>query len=346
MPISTPARLLASVASLAIVAATGPALAQNSVGTAAAVNPRSTGNAGSGVRTLELGSSIIHRERIETSSAGSVQVLFVDKTTLNIGPNSNLVIDEFVYDPNAKAGSMALTLTKGAARFVGGNASHTGGAEVKTPVATIGIRGGVAAIIHRDGETQAILQFGTLTVVGPGGETIVIRRPGFMVTVGRGGMSGPVRVSQAQIDAVIAQTRSQTGQTGGRRGPVADTTGLDRGSSHPCGVPVQGQTTMDLAAATCRSVNTALQGEADTIAQQASQQNQGNVVIPVTPPPYSYGGGGGGFPGGYGGGGGFPSFPNLPTFPNIPSFPGFPGGGGGGGGGGPIGGGGGGPIGY
>lgn len=337
MPISTPARLLArllaSVASLAIVAATGPALAQNSVGTAAAVNPRSTGNAGSGVRTLELGASIIHRERIETSSAGSVQVLFVDKTTLNIGPNSNLVIDEFVYDPNAKAGSMALTLTKGAARFVGGNASHTGGAEVKTPVATIGIRGGVAAVIHRDGETTAILQFGTLTVVGPGGETIVVRRPGFMVTVGRGGMTGPVRVSQAQIDAVIAQTRSQTGQNGGRPGPIPDITGLDRGSSHPCGVPVQGQTTMDLAAATCRSVNTQLQGEADTIAQQASQQNQSNVVIPITPPPYGYGSGGG-FPGGYGGGGGFPGFPNLPTFPG---FPGFPGGGGGGGGGGPIG---------
>lgn len=335
MPISTPARLLArllaSVASLAIVAATGPALAQNSVGTAAAVNPRSTGNAGSGVRTLELGASIIHRERIETSSAGSVQVLFVDKTTLNIGPNSNLVIDEFVYDPNAKAGSMALTLTKGAARFVGGNASHTGGAEVKTPVATIGIRGGVAAIIHRDGETTAILQFGTLTVVGPGGETIVVRRPGFMVTVGRGGMTGPVRVSQAQIDAVIAQTRSQTGQNGGRPGPIPDITGLDRGSSHPCGVPVQGQTTMDLAAATCRSVNTQLQGEADTIAQQASQQNQSNVVIPITPPPYGYGGGGG-FPGGYGGGGGFPGFPNLPTFPGFPGFPG-----GGGGGGGPIG---------
>ncbi len=335
MPISTPARLLArllaSVASLAIVAATGPALAQNSVGTTAAVNPRSTGNAGSGVRTLELGASIIHRERIETSSAGSVQVLFVDKTTLNIGPNSNLVIDEFVYDPNAKAGSMALTLTKGAARFVGGNASHTGGAEVKTPVATIGIRGGVAAIIHRDGETTAILQFGTLTVVGPGGETIVVRRPGFMVTVGRGGMTGPVRVSQAQIDAVIAQTRSQTGQNGGRPGPIPDITGLDRGSSHPCGVPVQGQTTMDLAAATCRSVNTQLQGEADTIAQQASQQNQSNVVIPITPPPYGYGGGGG-FPGGYGGGGGFPGFPNLPTFPGFPGFPG-----GGGGGGGPIG---------
>lgn len=319
MPISTPARLLASVASLALIAATGPALAQQAVGTAAAVNPRSTG----GTRTLELGASIIHRERIETSASGSVQVLFVDKTTLNIGPGSNLLIDEFVYDPNAKTGSMAVSLTKGAVRFVGGNASHTGGAEVKTPVATIGIRGGVAAIIHRDGETQAILQFGTLTVTGPSGETVVVRRPGFMVVVGRQGMVGPTRVSQGQLDTIIAQTRSRTGQNGGRPEPTPDLTGLDKAASHPCAAPVQGQTTMDLAAAACSYVNTRLQGEADTIAQQAAQQNQTNVVIPVTPPPYGYGSQGPGYP------------PNFPGFPG--GFPGFPGHPGGGGGGGPVG---------
>ncbi|MFG1347089.1 FecR family protein [Xanthobacter autotrophicus DSM 431] len=329
MPISTTARLLASVASLAILAASGPALAQQgpAVGTAAAVNPRSTGSAGGGARVLELGASIIHRERIETSASGSVQVMFVDKTTLNIGPGSSLVIDEFVYDPNAKTGSMAVSLTKGAVRFVGGNASHTGGAEVKTPVATIGIRGGVAAVIHRDGETQAILQFGTLTIVGPGGETVVVRRPGFMVTVGRAGIAGPLRVSQAQIDAIIAQTRSRTGQNGGRPDHTPDVTGLDKAASHPCALPVQGQTTMDLSSVTCRYVNTELQGEADTIAQQAAQQNQQNVLIPVTPPPYGYGGGG---PGGYGG---FPGFPNLPGLPGgpgsyggggLPHFPGFP----------------------
>ena len=349
MQIRTPARrvafLLASVAAVALIAATAPAGAQQQVGTAAAVNPRSVG----GARVLELGSSIIHRERIETSASGSVQVMFVDKTTLNIGPNSNLLIDEFVYDPNAKKGSMAISLTKGAVRFVGGNASHTDGAEVKTPVATIGIRGGVAAITHRDGETQAILQFGILTIVGPSGETVVVRRPGFMVTVGRGGIAGPTRVPQGVIDAIIAQTRSRTGQNGGRPDPTPDVTGLDRGAAHPCSVPAQGQTTMDLAAAACRYVNTRMEGEANEIAQQAVQQNQGNVVLPI-PQPYGYGSGGipnfpnfpglpgfPGSPGGYGGGGG--GFPNLPGLPGFPGFPGFPGGGipGGGTGGGPIG---------
>ena len=195
MPISTPARLLASVASLALVAAADAAanapLAQQTVGTAAAVNPRSTGVGASGTRVLELGAPIVHRERVQTSDSGSVQVVFLDKTTLNIGPRSDLLIDEFVYDPAAGAGSIALSLAKGTLRFVGGNASHTGGAVVKTPVATIGIRGGVAAFRVGDGRTRAILQFGTLTVTGPGGQTVGIAPAGLHGGRGAGWHFGP-----------------------------------------------------------------------------------------------------------------------------------------------------------
>lgn len=288
MPISTPARLLASVASLALVASTAPlpVLAQT-VGTAAAVNPRST----SGARTLELGSNIVYKERVTTSGSGSVQVLFVDKTTLNIGPNSNLLIDEFVYDPGTRSGSMAVSLSKGAVRIVGGNATHTGGATVKTPVATIGIRGGVAGIVHENGQTRAVLQFGTLTVTTLAGETIVVRRPGFMVVVGPQGVSGPTRISQAEIDALITQTRSQGRQTGGRPGYTPDITALDKNASSPCSVPVQGQTTSNLAAAACSYVNTQAEQAADDIASQASQQGQADVFIPLIqqqPCPYCY----------------------------------------------------------
>lgn len=295
MPISTPARLLASVASLALVAATSAAEAQQTVGTAAAVNPRSTSAGSSGTRVLQLGAPIVHRERVQTSESGSVQVVFVDKTTLNIGPRSNLLIDEFVYDPAAGTGSMALSLAKGTLRFVGGNASHTGGAVVKTPVATIGIRGGVAAFEVGEGRTRAILQFGRLVVNGPQGESVELRRPGFMVEVGPQGISAPMRVPQAEMDALIAQTRSRPGQSGGHRQPAADVK-VEAAAGHPCSAPAQGQTTFDLASATCRSANTQLQGEMDTVAQQASQQGQAHVLMPIhnvppPPPPYGYGGG-------------------------------------------------------
>lgn len=279
MLVSTPTRrlapLLASVGSLALLAAItpAPALGQQ-VGTAAAVNPRSTGSGNSGPRTLEIGSPIVHRERIQTNDTGSLQVIFADKTTLNVGPGSSLLIDEFVYNPGTKAGAMAISLSKGAMRFVGGNASHAGEAEVKTPVATIGIRGGITTIVHRGGETKAVLQFGTLTVQGPRGESVVLRRPGFAVTVDASGISEPYRVQQAEMDRLFAELRSRRGQTGGYRDRLPPIAAPDRAASHPCSIPVQGQTVSDLAARACRYVNTETVEQADSIAQLAQQQRQ------------------------------------------------------------------------
>jgi hypothetical protein len=121
----------------------------DTVGTAAAVKPASTGTPpGGSARTLEIGTGIVSKERIQTTGTGSLQVMFNDKSTLTIGPNSNLVIDDFVYNPGAGGGKFAASLTKGALRFVGGQISHTAGATINTPVASLGIRGGAAFVTH------------------------------------------------------------------------------------------------------------------------------------------------------------------------------------------------------
>ena len=70
-----------------------------------------------------VGARVLHKERIHTSPTGSVQLLFLDKSTLSIAPNTSLVIDEFVYDPNAGTGKLAASLTRGVFRFVGGKLS-------------------------------------------------------------------------------------------------------------------------------------------------------------------------------------------------------------------------------
>lgn len=138
----------------ALLLAAGSASAET-VGAAAAVRPSSTGTPpGGSARTIEIGTKIVSQERIRTTGGGSLQVMFNDKSTMTIGPNSDLVIDEFVYDPNASGGNFATSLTKGALRFVGGQISHTTGAEIKTPVATLVIRGGAAFVTH-DSDCQA-----------------------------------------------------------------------------------------------------------------------------------------------------------------------------------------------
>jgi hypothetical protein len=133
-----------------------PAVAlSETVGSAAAVKPASTGTPpGGSPRTLQPGTNIVDRERITTSGSGSLQVMFLDKTTMTVGPNSDVVIDEFVYRPGGSGNQFVASMTKGALRFVGGQISHNQGATITTPTATIGIRGGVALITH-DAKCQA-----------------------------------------------------------------------------------------------------------------------------------------------------------------------------------------------
>ena len=66
---------------------------------------------------------------------GLVQILLRDGSTFTVGANSDLVIDEFVYDPQAGSGKLVASFGKGVARFVGGKLSKKpGGVTVKTPV--------------------------------------------------------------------------------------------------------------------------------------------------------------------------------------------------------------------
>lgn len=140
---------------LAALVLTSVGARADTVGAAAAVRPSSTGTPpGGATRTLAVGTKIASKERIKTSGSGSLQVMFNDKTTLTIGPNSDLVIDNFVYNPKASGGAFAASLTKGALRFVGGQISHKSGATITTPVATLVIRGGAAFVTH-DAACQA-----------------------------------------------------------------------------------------------------------------------------------------------------------------------------------------------
>ncbi|MET4698718.1 hypothetical protein ABIE65_001740 [Constrictibacter sp. MBR-5] len=114
------------------------------VGTTAAVNPEATGTPpGGATRTLFIGQDIVFEEKIVTAGAGQTQILFLDQSALTVGPNSEVVIDRFVYDPDRSTGEMVVSVTKGLFRFVGGKISSTSGATIRTPTATLGIRGSV-----------------------------------------------------------------------------------------------------------------------------------------------------------------------------------------------------------
>jgi hypothetical protein len=199
----TIAMLLASTA-----LAAAPVLAQQ-VGTATAVNPESQSTPpGGGTTTLTVGAHVVHKERIKTTSAGSVQLLFLDRSTLSIAPNSEIVIDEFVYNPGEGSGRMVTSLTKGALRFVGGQLSHGGQATVNAGSATIGIRGGTAIITT----TEAINLYGLLT---PQNNCPPIKKPGYKFMLPCGPI---VQVTAAELLHFISLFGGTPGGTGGMPG--------------------------------------------------------------------------------------------------------------------------------
>jgi hypothetical protein len=198
-------------------------------GKVGAVNPEATGTmAGGGSHTLAVGSNVVHKERIRTSAKGSTQLLFPDQSTLNIGGNSNIVIDEFVYNPKDRSGKMAVSATKGVLRFVGGQISHSQGATITTPVAALGVRGGIVTIMlpvpaniaatdpRLAGQGQLVIaHFGYVTLRNGAGS--ITLRPGFAVIVNSANqpIGQPFRPSDATIHLIVQQLRSTPSQTGG-----------------------------------------------------------------------------------------------------------------------------------
>ena len=74
---------------------------------------------------------------------GKVGINFIDETRVDITEHSKLVIDEFVYDPNTKTGSLSLKATLGTVRYASGQIAKNSKQNVKisTPTATIAVRG-------------------------------------------------------------------------------------------------------------------------------------------------------------------------------------------------------------
>ena len=168
---------------------------------------------------LTVGANVVHKERIHTTPSGSVQLLFLDKSTLSIAPNTNLLIDEYVYDPKTNSGHMLTNLAEGALRFVGGALSHQGEASITTQDAAIGIRGGTVTVIQGPNGTKVIDHFGIITIRNGAGIT-TLSRPDFFVTVKNWNTppSEPQRVSQEEIAILLKLLTSKPGQNAGVTG--------------------------------------------------------------------------------------------------------------------------------
>lgn len=187
-------------------------------GVAAAVNKEALGTPpGGDVRQIVLGQDVLHDEVIETDANGQAQILMLDRTALTIGPNSTLVIDKFIYDPDTKDGELSLTLRRGLMRFTGGALSKNKAVGVRTPVATVGIRGGMALVqVVSPEQTDAGFLFGNELTVEQGGNVVRrIARPGFGTSINGEGTTRPSRWSTDRVRNLMAVLQGSAGRDGG-----------------------------------------------------------------------------------------------------------------------------------
>ncbi len=222
MPGLAPLMLRISLAAGLVLAANpGSSVAQQRVGVSAAVNPDATGTPpGAAARKLVLGQDVIFNERINTGPSGQTQIMFLDESAMTVGPNSDLTIDQFVYDPKSGTGKLAMSATRGLLRYVGGKLSKQDEAvTVRTSTATLAVRGGAFVMnVDNTGRTEAIFIFGDgLTVTGLSGLPGTLRRPGFEIIVSGPGASAsaPLPVPPQRLAQLLQQLDGRRGGTGG-----------------------------------------------------------------------------------------------------------------------------------
>ena len=199
-------------------------------------------------RVLRVGIDVQANEVISTKADDRAHLVFLDGTSLTVGPDANVVIDKFVYDPQSKTGDLAITASKGVFRLVGGKISKTNAIVINTPSDTIGIRGGITIFNVEAKKTVSIFIFGFSMTINANGRIETVMRAGSEVTTLFGASPGKATLlTKGQLTALLGKFEgSKKGGTqggGGNADQTAKNSGFsDKNSSKGTGVDGKGDT--------------------------------------------------------------------------------------------------------
>jgi len=202
-------RLIAAASAVALAASFACATAQaHKIGVASVVTNSVEGS--SPPRSLAVGNDVFSRERIRTGAASAAQLLFLDSTSVNVGARSEITLDRFVYNPSRGAGNVVLSASKGAFRFITGS-QNPSNYSIKTPVATIGVRGTIVdvrtGVVSGVNTTIVTLVEGRVVITTLTGQTLVLDRPGTSYIIkSNGTVQGPL-VGNGQVASFLTDPK-------------------------------------------------------------------------------------------------------------------------------------------
>jgi hypothetical protein len=90
-----------------------------------------------------VGTAVEVEDTVKTGADGSVGITFHDNSLLSAGPNSELVVERFVFDSTTHQGEFDTRLKKGTLAVVSGKIVKQSpeAMRIKTPAAIMGVRG-------------------------------------------------------------------------------------------------------------------------------------------------------------------------------------------------------------
>ena len=94
------------------------------------------------------GLALIEGDVVRTAADGQVGVLFHDDTRVGLGPDSEVTIVSFQFEPRRDHLAFVLRITRGVVSYVSGKigALSPGRIRIETPVGIVGVRGTAFAI--------------------------------------------------------------------------------------------------------------------------------------------------------------------------------------------------------
>ncbi len=130
-------------------------VAETAYGTAAPTQDRTEKHAGDRVQ---------HRELLETSKSGGMNVKFTDGSKLELGADSKAFVVAYVYKPEQSIANAIVSLPEGAMHYVTGAMpkDHT---TIYTPTATMVLNGADVTLgVNARGNTHMMVEEGSVTV--------------------------------------------------------------------------------------------------------------------------------------------------------------------------------------
>jgi hypothetical protein len=122
---------------------------ENVVGSVKTVHGGATVRRGSDAIPIREGMHLLLTDLLQTAADGRLAVILQDGTRISLGPNTELKVDRFVYQPVEGKFGLLLRLGRGMLAYVSGKIAQFSpeSVSIETPVGVLGLRGTHFAVL-------------------------------------------------------------------------------------------------------------------------------------------------------------------------------------------------------